>query len=393
MTRKMAALVMVVGGLVTAAVDVQAQTAPYNRGIDRVEVVEAENGLQRVHVRVLLKASGFVVLNYDLTVLVNGVPQTFPQDETYNWATGGCSSGDACSGCPSGYSCIVGVPGAGCLCGKWASVFTTPQQIDPGDVVEAFITPARGGFPEIETNDDAHFHIHDGTEVYWNREIDFVEVAGGGRGGDVDARDYLIWQRNGSAGTDNEMDLSSVIEIRRLSDNALLRTVDSYENHNNISPCVAEVPDDPSDCTSSCGTADLNDIVPFPLECELYFSSGEHPRCRCAASYSILVPNITIPDGDGALVILKPAPNALPELPGLEGDNEEPVIPGRPCGDFDGDGDTDGSDFGVFAQCFGGSFNPPAATCPPGADADLDDDGDVDAADFALFAQCFTGAQ
>jgi hypothetical protein len=65
---------------------------------------------------------------------------------------------------------------------------------------------------------------------------------------------------------------------------------------------------------------------------------------------------------------------------------------GGPCGDFDGDGDTDAADFAVFGQCFGGANNPPAGSCPPGADADLDGDSDVDAADFASFAQCFTGS-
>jgi hypothetical protein len=62
------------------------------------------------------------------------------------------------------------------------------------------------------------------------------------------------------------------------------------------------------------------------------------------------------------------------------------------CPDFDGDGDVDTSDFAMFAQCFAGSNNPPAASCPVGVDADLDDDGDVDTSDFALFAQCFGGA-
>lgn len=62
------------------------------------------------------------------------------------------------------------------------------------------------------------------------------------------------------------------------------------------------------------------------------------------------------------------------------------------CGDADGDGDVDLADFGVFGQCFGGAFNPPAGTCPPGANVDCDGDGDVDLGDFATFTQNFTGS-
>lgn len=60
--------------------------------------------------------------------------------------------------------------------------------------------------------------------------------------------------------------------------------------------------------------------------------------------------------------------------------------------DFDTDGDVDTPDFSIFTQCFAGSNNPPAATCPDGVSADLDCDGDVDALDFVLFSQSYTGS-
>jgi hypothetical protein len=68
------------------------------------------------------------------------------------------------------------------------------------------------------------------------------------------------------------------------------------------------------------------------------------------------------------------------------------VPPAEAC-DLDGDGDVDLSDFATFSQCFGGSMNPPAPTCPAGVDADFDDDGDVDLSDFAELSQDFTGSQ
>lgn len=94
-------------------------------------------------------------------------------------------------------------------------------------------------------------------------------------------------------------------------------------------------------------------------------------------------------------------PDAGPGATGMSGGNLELVggfwagaaslPPSSPCPDFDGDGDVDSGDFAVFAQCFGGSFNPPAPSCPGGVDADLDLDGDVDPGDFAVFSQCFGG--
>ena len=60
--------------------------------------------------------------------------------------------------------------------------------------------------------------------------------------------------------------------------------------------------------------------------------------------------------------------------------------------DLDGDEDVDLGDFVIFQQCYAGSGNPPAPTCPPGVDADFDDDGDVDLADFLIFQQNFTGS-
>lgn len=74
----------------------------------------------------------------------------------------------------------------------------------------------------------------------------------------------------------------------------------------------------------------------------------------------------------------------------ISGDVAEPTFP---CGDFDGDGDVDVTDFGAFALCYGGPFVPPALSCQPGVDADCDGDGDVDLSDFGIFSQNFTGAQ
>jgi subtilisin family serine protease len=60
--------------------------------------------------------------------------------------------------------------------------------------------------------------------------------------------------------------------------------------------------------------------------------------------------------------------------------------PGDPCeGDFDFDGDVDGSDLAIFAADFGRTNCSPADPC----EGDFDGDGDVDGSDLAVFAADF----
>ena len=62
-------------------------------------------------------------------------------------------------------------------------------------------------------------------------------------------------------------------------------------------------------------------------------------------------------------------------------------VPAPPAceGDFDGDGDVDGSDLAVFAADFGRTDCSPADPC----EGDFDGDGDVDGSDLAVFAADF----
>ena len=72
---------------------------------------------------------------------------------------------------------------------------------------------------------------------------------------------------------------------------------------------------------------------------------------------------------------------------GLAFDNFSPSSPAVPIceGDFDNDGDVDGSDLAVFAADFGRTDCDEGETC----EGDFDDDGDVDGSDIAVFAADF----
>ncbi len=364
------ATVLVMGTCVATA---RAQGPQYNRSIELVEVIEGADGLEQVFVRVGIYATGFVVLNYDLTVLINGVPQTFPHDLTYNGAADGCSTGDACSGCSAGYSCFVGVPGAGCKCGRFAYTATMPFPIEPGSVVEAFLAPARGGYPEIDTSDDAHFQIYDGSPVHWNRRISNVQVTPAAVGGDS-FFDIVFDLSVETDNVGNELDLSTDLDVlvngRRVHTQRWL---------------VNTTPGGPNGCGIGCATFQACTCVQTPWGETVCYCGGFVANCNGGTH--------ELQPGDEITVLLRPAPNALPELPGLEGDDEEEATPPRTCGDFDGDGDTDLEDFANFQLCYNGPGNPPAPSCLVGFAADCDGDGDVDLVDYSTFQANFTGSQ
>jgi len=90
---------------------------------------------------------------------------------------------------------------------------------------------------------------------------------------------------------------------------------------------------------------------------------------------------------DFAIIPDPPEPQQIGDIHGALVEVTAPIPP-----DFAPDCDVDLADFLIFQQCFAGSGNPPAPTCPPGVNADLDGEGDVDMADFILFQTAFTGA-
>jgi hypothetical protein len=114
-------------------------------------------------------------------------------------------------------------------------------------------------------------------------------------------------------------------------------------------------------------------------------------------------------------LLVPPVPNGLSPFPGIYYPSESLALASvtRPFGtpvfpfdddvdaldssacfakpqDIDGDGDVDGTDYGVFSTCFNGSGNPyNGATC---VCFDADQDGDVDGTDYGVFSACFNGA-
>jgi len=65
------------------------------------------------------------------------------------------------------------------------------------------------------------------------------------------------------------------------------------------------------------------------------------------------------------------------------------IVPAQIPGDFDGDGDVDQEDYGMFQRCLSGVTIPQED--PACAAARLDADGDVDRDDAALFLRCISG--
>ena len=90
---------------------------------------------------------------------------------------------------------------------------------------------------------------------------------------------------------------------------------------------------------------------------------------------------ITDFEGDSRIIDGDDIPGAIVDMGA-----DEYVLTGTECqGDFDGDGDVDGSDLAVFAVDFGRTDCGAAPPC----EGDFDADGDVDGSDLAVFAVDF----
>ena len=233
--------------------------------------------------------------------------------------------------------------------------------------------PAPGAAPEPNAGGDQLIVTNigssgdDGIALYWDRRISSVQTLPSPTGG---------------------LDVFVGIEVAanyvgQLSLNAELAVlVDGVETQT-IPVNIDDVFWD--QCIGACGSACVMDAVGnFFGTCQEVQNYPTDCTCMWQPIPDIHIPLLLPPGGGGdVLVVLRPAPGALPELPGFP-DDEEEVDP-NPCPeDLDGDGSIGFGDLTFLLSQWG-----PCAGCP----ADLDGDDVVGFGDLtqllAKWGPCF----
>ena len=371
-----------------AAGRAMAQTPPpFDRAAGPIAIVPAKGGGFDIHatwqfgvepLSILLNLSTEVVLH------VNGTPVASQTFELFvdTTSASSCMDGTNCGGSCGNYTldgfadlllCTtesVGPGGPDCACKSPRLTATFPGvPLDRSDQIMILIRPTLGAPGDSNTANDTSQKVFDGDPVFWNRHIANVRVVG-------ERASELAFEvktfGNGFAIEELSLAHETVIRVNGVQVNSDIACEGLF----------LASPDGCEDCGNTC-TAGACGGGTVTLQCEPHEVAGlQTILCYCTSTHSYLVPlpGPVEPD-DEIIVLLRPAPGALPELPGLEGDDEEPV---NPCpADLDGDGTVDGADLAALLALWNGGDSA----------GDINGDGNTDGADLAAllaaWGDCF----
>ena len=311
------------------------------------------------------------------TTPVGEVPNDITIDNGQGCLPGGASCGSLCgdgtiNGANASLTCFEDGECSGatcdCECGVFLSATFPGIGLSAGDAVVVILVAASGALPDIDTSDDTRTLAFDGDPVFWNRRIvavDLVPVAGGGLG---DHQVNVTWNF-GASGVGHQIRLSTLVDV----------LVNGVVVVGGFQACGDQITMPPSSCFAcdgtSCGIATCGGGS-VPTSCRQIEDVYDLIACGCGADdQSDTIPQIiSLTPGDEVIVLLRPAPGALPELPGLTEDDELAACPW----DLDGDGLVGIVDFLDLLAQWG---------TDPGGPPDFDNDGNVGITDFlALLA-------
>ncbi len=302
-----------------------AQT-PWNRKVEGISILpDPSSGRSaiRVYYSLLGGDTPTAPQDYatDILVMVNGVLRdqqriplvVGPGGETSGCAGIGCLTHQACICCNIGGDVV-------CLCGGWiAPSEPWHATLEPEDIIEVLLRPAPGAVPERDTSDDAHFQVFRDRDVFWNRRLDPGSIAPspGGQGREFD----VFFDIDVETNYDGNLNLAADVEV-----------LVNGTSHGTFPTGFPEnlASNQCGDCGIYCAYFDSGDPAGI---CDTIGGNN----CGCTVDDIIgrgVIRAVPAEPGDVIEVILRPAPGALPELPGF-GDDEESS---RCIGDLDGDG-------------------------------------------------------
>jgi hypothetical protein len=320
---------------------VLAQSEPtWNRSVKAFAVLPADGGGEDVHVvwsmEVLDATDGIGgSLDTEVALLVNGTEVTFmtvlgsdPGSTSGGGDPSSCGLG-SCSGSCGGVTvggiattllCLdTNPPDCDCITPPLTSVFPG-QALVSGDVITVLLRPAPGAIPDDNGSDDMMIQTFSGDPIFWNRQIVSVNLSPSATLGTV-AGD-VFFDIDATAGVranySGQLDLRTVAELR--VNGSLVSTVDvpSLDLDLTWNPCNAA-------CDIGCV---VNATLPFLGTCQTDANPNFPIPCSCQYQPvpDILFPSISVQPDDVVVVILRPTPGTLPELPPFEEDDEGSVI-------------------------------------------------------------------
>jgi FlgD Ig-like domain len=310
--------------LCLAAVLPAAAQGGWDRRIEGLSLTQTPTGLWEVRAvwDVLLTEAQSAPIDLDTRVdlRINGtVVATIPHTVGIDPGGASCADGSSCGG-----SCGTGIidgqsatlicrpngpcdPICDCACGTLPiqSAFD-PVPMTTGDEIMVILYPAPGALPDPDTSDDQLVVTHDGGEIFWDRRITSltVEPSAAGPGWDVTAEGTIFHEGVlRFAGAGNAVPLDTELELRV----------------NGVPVATADLPFQPVPVGTSCSCGnECGSWNGIPHFCVLTNLSG----CHCGWPWISTFPGVgDLSPGDEIMVILRPAPGALPELPGFPDDD------------------------------------------------------------------------
>lgn len=313
----------------------------WHRRVSAVAVVQNETtGLYDVTavIDILRTGPSLGTTLEDLSVAVEMNPAA--GDPHYGWieltveydpASGppaGCLDGGGCGGgCGTGYIdgvfntllCLEEGPGS-CAC-NFPSIKATFPGVDlqPGENVTIRVTPTPTSLPDPDPSDnEKSFAFED--EVLWNHRIDDVALAPSPAGG----YDLTVSGTTFHEGLLSFLPSGATANLDSFFDvfvNGVL--VSSHDRPYRPLPLALNCT-----CGNACAlwNGETHTCQPF--------IPSQPAHCVCGFAWLDTVPSVPVAPIDEITVILRPAPGALPELPGFEDDDIDSLqcCPGGPTG-------------------------------------------------------------
>jgi len=314
------------------------QTGPYNRKASHVLFApNATGGVSVSFVGEILAPNG-VGIGEDASTMaqlyVNGTLQSI---QSWTILTdGGTSSCSLDCGSDCGAMYVDGVFNNmtcheidnDCQCGHWIK-WDTGYEPNVEDEIMVLLMPASGALPDADPSDDQLIETFDGEPTGWNRRLNFVQVENNGDGtANIHLDGHLVLSNIGASGkTSTPLNLGTEVGIETVAGYQFYTTIEAVKQNDGPVGCDQGCNGQP------CGTFAGNGFVWPTGICGPWLG---WIGCSCGTPFDIELPNVPLPPGGQIKIILKPAPGALPELPGFPEEDDEREPPRDPATGVDG---------------------------------------------------------